>query len=615
MFKDKNTIIGFILLGLLFFAYFGITTMQSNETKMAREIEQRKKDSIANANKPKLTTEQVLSQKKDSIDKEQSNTKVAAGTFSSSLLGTEQLTTVENQLLTINFSNKGARPAVITLKHFKNFKNKPVQLLGDSADKFGYQITSGSGVINTAQLYYTLVSNTKNVDSSTTIIYTTKDSTGKALTHTYTIKPNSYLFDCTIQLQGADKLVTNNTINLTNNVLVTQQDNDISFERQVPSAAIPYLNDGEYDYYEADRTRNFNIEKPVKWIGVKQRFFNSTLFSAIDMKNVTVDLVKKEDSTHQLYAARTNMNVPLNNGVAALQFYTGPNDYKILSGIGMQTKNIVQLHSNPFGFVKWINRGVVLPVFDFIRNHITSSIGIAILILTLVIRLITAPLMMPGYRNSAKMKILKPELDKLKEKYNGDQQGFAVEQMKFLRQAGVNQLQGCIPAILQIPIFFALYALFTSNIGVRDESFLWASDLSKYDDVIKFGFNLWPLGSHLSLFAVTACITSFFISLYSMGNTPDQGNPVLKYMPYFFPIIMLFIFNNLPSALTWYYTVSNIVTLVIQYVIQKFVLKPEKLKAQIEANKKKVKPVSKFQERYQQMLEQQKQAQQQNKKK
>jgi YidC/Oxa1 family membrane protein insertase len=610
MFKDKNTVIGFALLAVLFFAYFTITSIQSKKTAAAREIEQKKKDSAAIANAPKVTEAQKQKNLQDSIDGEKNKTISAAGSFSGLLTGTEQMTTVENELMSIGFSNKGGRPAKIVLKKFKNFKNQLVQLLGDSTDKFGYQITSDNGAINTSQLYFTQVSNTKNTDGGSTIVFTAKDSSGRALTHTYTTKANSYMYDCNIQLQGADKLVTNNTVTLTNNLLVAQQDNDITFERQPTSSQIPYLKDGDYDAYEATRTRDFTIDVPVKWLGFKQRFFNSTMFSKVDMKNIKVAIIKKEDSVHQLYAAQTNLNIPIQGSTAniALQFYAGPNDYKILSDIGQQTKNIVQLHSQPFGFVKWINRGVIVPVFDWIRNHVTTSIGLAIALLTLFIRLLIIPLTYSSYKSGAKMKALRPDLDKLKEKHKDDQQAYAMDQMKLFKQAGVSPLGGCLPALLQIPIFFALYALFTSYIGVRGEGFLWATDLSKYDDVIKFGFNIPLLGDHLSIFAITACITSFFISIYSMSMTPDQNNPVLKYMPYFFPIIMLFIFNNLPSALTWYYTVSNVVTLAIQFVIQNYVINPDKIKAQLEENKKKVKPKSKFQERYEQMLEAQKKA-------
>jgi YidC/Oxa1 family membrane protein insertase len=252
-----------------------------------------------------------------------------------------------------------------------------------------------------------------------------------------------------------------------------------------------------------------------------------------------------------------------------------------------------------------LNRYVILPVWDFIKG-IVSSYGIVIALLTLFIRLLISPLTYKSYLSGAKMKALRPEIAKLKEKHGGDQQAMSMDQMKLFREAGVNPLGGCIPALFQIPIFFALYSFFSSSVDLRGADFLWAKDLSAFDDVIKFGVNIPLLGSHLSVFTITAVLTSLLISLYSMSMTPDQSNPVLKYMPYIFPVFLLFIFNGLPSALTWYYTVSNIITLVLQYVIQNYIIDHDKILAKIEENRKKPKTKSKWQERVEQMQDQQK---------
>jgi len=268
----------------------------------------------------------------------------------------------------------------------------------------------------------------------------------------------------------------------------------------------------------------------------------------------------------------------------------------------------VNLGYGIFAFVKYINRWIVLPVFDFLSKFF-NSYGLIIALLTIFIRLLTSPLMYPGYLTSAKMKILRPELAELKKKYP-DQQQYAVEQMKFMREAGVNTFAGCLPSLLQIPIFFALFSFFSSSIALRGQSFLWAKDLSAYDAILHFD-NIpvisYLLGNHLSLFTITAVVTSFLISLYSMNMTPDQSNPVMKYMPYIFPVFLLFIFNKLPSALTWYYTVSNVITLALQFVIQRYIINHDKLLSQIELNRKKPKTKSKWQERLEQMQEQQKQ--------
>jgi YidC/Oxa1 family membrane protein insertase len=205
------------------------------------------------------------------------------------------------------------------------------------------------------------------------------------------------------------------------------------------------------------------------------------------------------------------------------------------------------------------------------------------------------------------MKVLRPEIEQLKAKYGGDQQQMSMEQMRLFKEAGVNPLGGCIPAVLQIPIFFALYSFFNSNVALRGQQFLWSHDLSQYDSIANLSFSIPFYGDHVSLFTITAVLTSFLISLYSMSMTPDQGNPVLKYMPYFFPIILLFIFNKLPSGLTWYYTVSNLITLGLQFVIQTYIIDHDKILAKMEANRKKPKTKSKWQERLEQMQEQQKQ--------
>jgi YidC/Oxa1 family membrane protein insertase len=280
-----------------------------------------------------------------------------------------------------------------------------------------------------------------------------------------------------------------------------------------------------------------------------------------------------------------------------------------LKQYGNDMEDMVNLGSGIFSFVKYINRYVIIPIFDLF-SKLTSNFGIVILLLTLFIRLIISPLTYSSYLSGAKMKVLRPEIDQLKAKYGKDQQQMSMEQMRLFREAGVNPLGGCIPAVLQIPIFFALYSFFNSNVALRGQSFLWASDLSQSDSIFTFGHIpviSWIYGDHVSLFTITAVITSFLISLYSMSMTPDQNNPVLKYMPYFFPVILLFIFNKLPSGLTWYYTVSNIITLALQFVIQNYIIDHEKILAKMELNKKKPKKQSKWQEKMAQIQEQQKQ--------
>jgi len=270
---------------------------------------------------------------------------------------------------------------------------------------------------------------------------------------------------------------------------------------------------------------------------------------------------------------------------------------------------IVNLGRDLYSFVRPINKYIIRPVFDFFSGMVTNY-GWVVLLLTIFIRLVTSPLTYSSYLSSAKMKVLKPELDEIKAKMGDDQQGFAMEQMKLFREAGVNPLGGCIPALLQIPIFFALYSFFNSNISLRGQAFLWSHDLSSYDSIVTLPFTIpMGFGNHVSLFTLTAVITSLIMSVYNMAMTPTQDNPALKYMPYIFPFMLLFIFNSLPSALTWYYTVSNVITLLLQLVIQKFIINHDKILADIQLKRKSPKKKSNWQSKYEEMVEAQKKVQ------
>jgi YidC/Oxa1 family membrane protein insertase len=288
--------------------------------------------------------------------------------------------------------------------------------------------------------------------------------------------------------------------------------------------------------------------------------------------------------------------------------YYGPSDYRTLKNYDLKFEKLVNLGQGIYQFVRPLNKFIIIPVFDFFKGF-TGSMGLVIALLTLFIRLLISPLTYSSYLSGAKMKALRPEIEGLKAKFGDDRQAMSMEQMKLFREAGVNPLGGCIPALLQIPIFFALFSFFNSCVDLRGESFLWAADLSAPDKIIQWG-NVpvlsFLLGDHLSLFNVLACITSFLISWYSMSMTPDQSNPILKWMPYIFPVFLLFFFNRLPSGLTWYYTVSNLVTLGLQFIIQHYIIDHNKILAKIEENRKKPKTKSKWQERMEQMQEQQK---------
>ena len=503
------------------------------------------------------------------------------------------------------------------MKKFKDQQGNLVRLASTDFDKIDYPINTG--VNNSAQiasLNFTPGEVQTGADGNKQISFTLQsaDSAGPGIVHHYVVKPNDYMIDFNIQLNGANTLLTNGALNFNWNARAKQLEKDLSYEKT--NSQVGFNEAGEFDYYGISNRNEQEFDKDLKWVAVKQQFFNTAFISKNGFESGMMKWVVPEDSG-LVVEANASLQYKVDGGTGTslvpLQLYYGPNDYKILKSYNYELENLVNLGQGMFAFVKYINRWIVLPVFDIIKGFV-SSYGIVILLLTILIRLVISPLTYKSYLSGAKMKVLRPEIAKLKEKYGNDQQQISMEQMKLFREAGVNPLGGCIPALLQIPIFFALYSFFSSHVALRGESFLWAKDLSTYDSILDLGFNIPLYGDHISLFTITATITSLLISIYSMSMTPDQNNPVLKYMPYFFPVILLFVFNSLPSALTWYYTVSNLITLILQFIIQNYIIDEKKILAKIEINRKKPKTKSKWQERMEQAQEQQKKLKEMQKK-
>ena len=598
---DRNTVIGFIVLALLFGGYFWWTSKEQTAARKQLAIEQAKKDSISavQAKQNSVATQQ------DSLHTDTLNKIKESGQFQKAVFGPERFLTVNNGVMSITFTSKGGQPKKVELTKFNGLDSTPVKLASTDDDKIDYGINTSNGAtsISTLNFIDTLI---KNPDGSQSVICSLFSDSNQTIKHIFTIRPNDYMIDFTVQIEGANKLLEDG-LNLIWRYKAIQQESDLSFEKQ--NTQVGYIMDGDFDYHTIGRRSSKEFDKPVKWIGIRQRFFNTFLVIKNNLSTGRMEWIIPADTAKTVVQSTAYLKVQVPKASSAsipFSILYGPADFKMLKQHELSFEKLINLGQGAYAFVRPVNRFIVIPVFDFIKS-LTVSMGLAIALLTIFIRTITSPLMYPGYKTSAQMRALKPDLAKLKVKFP-EQQQYAMEQMKFTREAGVNQFAGCLPALVQIPIFFSLYSFFNSNVSFRGQSFLWAKDLSAFDDVIKFGVNIPLLGNHLSLFTITAVITSFFISLYSMSTTmsPDQSNPVMKYMPYIFPFFLLFIFNRLPSALTWYYTVSNIITLILQFVIQNYIIDHDKILAKIEENRKKPKTQSKWQERMQQMQEQQK---------
>jgi YidC/Oxa1 family membrane protein insertase len=591
---DKNTVIGFVLLAGLFFAYFWFTNKQQNEIQAYKKHFD---DSVAMA---KSAAEKAAAAKNPIKVDSTSGTAIAVDSVK------EQITTLENELIKIQFSNKGGQVVGVTLKKYKN-SDKKLVTLGDSSS-LSYPVNIGNN--QTAQINQVLFPVVNILPSSNgvqKIEYAWTTPSGKTIRHQFSLAPNKYNVEWNVQLDGADQLLTNGQINLLWDVHSYQQERTSQYERQVSNVCFSEGN--EFDYISSKASKTF--EKPIQWVGLVQQFFTTTLVAKDGFASGKIDWQRKTDSSRGLATMQSQLQTKVSGAIVniPLSLYFGPNDFQILKTEAPEMDKIVNLGRDLYSFVRPINKFIIMPVFDFFAGFV-SNYGWVVLLLTIFIRLVTSPLTYSSYLSSAKMKVLKPELDEIKKKLGDDQQGFAMEQMKLFREAGVNPLGGCIPALLQIPIFFALYSFFNSNISLRGQSFLWSQDLSSYDVIAKLPFTVpMGFGDHISLFTLTAVITSVFISVYNMSMTPTQDNPALKYMPYIFPVMLLFIFNRLPSALTWYYTVSNVVTLLLQLVIQKFIINHDKILADIDVKRKTPKKKSNWQSKYEQMMDAQKKVQ------
>lgn len=599
---DRNTVIGFVLLALLFFGYFYYTRQGQ---LVAEEQKQHIQDSLSKI-KPGIDTSLVAGAPKDST-----STRIITD---SSIVGImqdtskkEQLITVENKLLKITFSNKGGQPKKIEIKNFKTFDGQPLILQDGEFNNISYTINTGTNkTVETSDLLFTPSPIQTSSDSNQVISFNLKTKDGGSVVHQYILKPDDYMIGFNIKLTDANNLVTQNKLNLLWQTKAVQLEKDIQWEIQ--QSHISFVENGEYDFEHVVKGSEDDkkFAKPIDWLALNQQFFASAIVAKNKFASGEVKWQSPNDTAlHIVGKATANLIVDVpagNDATIPLQLFYGPSDYKILKSYENQMYNMVPLGSGILAFVKYINRGFIMPVFNFLSSK-TASYGLVIALLTIIIRLLISPLTYQSYLSGAKMKLLKPEIEVLKAKFKDDKQAFGMEQMKLFKSAGVNPLGGCIPALFQIPIFFALYDFFNSNIALRQQSFWWAKDLSTYDSIYNLPFNIPFYGSHVSLFTITAAVTSMLISVYGMSNMQDNSNPVMKYLPYIFPVVLIGVFNRMPAALTWYYTVSNTITLLIQLVIQKYIIDHDKIMAKLQENKKKPVTKSKWQERVTAMQE------------
>jgi YidC/Oxa1 family membrane protein insertase len=572
---DKNSSLGIGLLMALLFGYIFY-----NQQTQKLEKAQKTNDSLAN----KINT--PIS-KLDTIS-------IAKGIDTTQAL--LQTNVLENEDVVITFTNKGAMPQSVMLKKFKTATpveaRKQLYVFEKNQNEFDLNFNSASGtVVHSKALLFTPTVNGNSI----------KYTNANGLSITYTLPAKGYMTDMVVNNNNA--IGANQALNFIWNATGANTEYENANETQYNQICYNETEDGtDYDKLASSQDKTF--KKGVKWFSFKQHYFNTTIISTNNFTSgmakaaPALDTANKTVST--LAATFSQMAVAGDN---KFQMYCGPNDYDILKSYNNDMQEIIPLGYGFMQFVKYINKGIIMPLFNFLSG-IFSNYGVIILILTLIMRLLLSPITYKSYVSGAKMKLLKPELDELRAKYGADQQAMGVKQMELYRSAGVNPLGGCIPQLLQLPIFFALLSFFPNAIQMRQQPFLWAKDLSTFDSIANIP-DIPFYGNHISLFTILFVVTQLFLALYSMSLTAgDQSNPMMKYLPFIMPVMFLGIFNKLPASLTFYYFVSNLFTILLQFVIQKFIINEDSLRAKMQEAKTKGPKTNKLMEKMAEMQKQ-----------
>ncbi len=601
---DINTIIGFVLIFaiLVFMFYQNQPTQEEIDAKRAEQEKIEVQNKIQESLENKVATPVVISPNDSTAV---ANYKNSIGAFGYTA-PTEGTTVLENELVYLRISNKGGQIVEAKMKDYKTFDSIPVYIIKDGNAAFGLTFnTSDNRVLNTKDIYFepTLTKSGENQVLS----MQAKVDANKFLEYRYEMKPDDYLLDFTIRSQGLNGVINSSQpVNLEWQLKTIRHSKSIEYENRYTRLTYNH-EDGKISKL-SEGSDDEETEENIKWLSYRQHFFSSILATKTPFetgKLNSYNLVEEESRTAGFTKNYTSV-VPLNLTGGELSYnmnwYYGPTDVKVLA----QYKELGLEDSIPFGWgiFGWINRYIFTPLFSFLILYFPH--GIAIVVMTILVRLLMSPVTYKSYLSQAKMKVLKPEITELNEKYKDNAMKKQQETMKLYNKAGVSPMSGCVPALLQLPIFYALFMFFPTSFALRQKPFLWADDLASYDTIANLPFNIPFYGDHVSLFPILASIAIFFYMMMTTGqNMPTQpGMPNMKFILYLSPLLMLFFFNSFASGLSLYYFISNLITIFIMLAIKKFILNEDKIHAQIQENKLKPKKENKFQRKMREMMEQ-----------
>jgi YidC/Oxa1 family membrane protein insertase len=615
---DRNTIIGLLLIFALLMGWQQYMKPKAE----AAQAEKRVQDSLLNlrnAAKERIADKQVTQPEARPAAAPDSIQDIMLvqqmGPFAASGKGVAETLSLENEFLKVVFSTKGGKILYAELKnHFKVEEDDklreiktPLRLLDNSKNKFEYNIPvagAAGGTVSSADLYFVPTINGNN------ITFRAAAATGAYFEQSYTLAKDDYRLDYDLNFSGFSAIAPPNTrvINLNWVNYLDKLEKNHRFERNYSTVYFKPAEDSP-DYCSCTSSDTEDKESvPLKWIAHANQFFNTALIADDRFSGARMETQMLDEKDASLKKLITAVSIPFDNNQSqfGMTIYAGPNEFDRLRALGFQMEDII-----PFGssFLGSINRWIIRPMFNFLMQFIGST-GIVILILTFIVKMLVFPLTYKMLYSQSKMSVLKPQLDHLKERFKDDPQQQQVETMKIYREFGVNPLGGCLPSLLQMPIWIALYRFFPASIDFRQSSFLWATDLSSYDVALRLPFEL-PLGfgEHLSAFTFLWAISTLVYTFYSTKEMDFSANPAMKYMQYLMPLFFLGFFNSYASGLTCYLLFSNLITIAQTIITRNYIIDKEKILAQMEEFRKKPKKKSGWQDRLEQAMKEQQRVQ------
>ena len=513
---------------------------------------------------------------------------------------------ISTENISYEVQSKGAQIVVLQLDKFENFADNPLRLISESNSDFNVKLSTLDGrVLNTRDIFFTptLIDQT----DSYKLLMTASISTRQSIVFEYVFPKQGYLYTVNLKTDGMQTLL-NSSIppNFSWKTDAFRNSRSIDYENRYTEYTFGYEED-RVDYLSLNG-EDKESRDGIRWISYRQHFFSSILIPSTPIASAeltSIDLASEENLEEKFTKTfKTSYSLGLTDGNlnTQLTFYNGPTDYDSLKALDGDLETSIPMGWGIFG---WINRVIFLPLFGFLSSFL--SFGIAIIVMTVIVRLAMSPVTYKSYVSQIKMKVLRPDIEIINNKYKDDAVKRQQETMSLYSRAGANPMSGCVPALLQLPIFYALFSFFPVAFVLRDKSFLWADDLSSYDSVYDLGFSIPFYGDHISLFPILASIAIFFYTQMTTGQQamPQQpGMPNMKIIMYLMPLMMLFFFNNYASGLSLYYFVSNLLTIILMLVIKNYIVNDQKILSKIEENKKKPKKAGGFSSRLQKAMEQ-----------